>query len=88
MWQKILAFLKSVWEWIRTDGLLHIACEALIVAAFGWLRPIWIPALIALAAGIGKEVYDYFHPESHSRLPHLQNPGILYYPFVPESPEK
>ena len=66
MWQKILAFLKSVWKWIRTDGLLHIACEALIVAAFGWLRPIWIPALIALAAGIGKEVYGYFHPESHS----------------------
>jgi len=66
MWQKILAFLKSVWKWIRTDGLLHISIAALIVCAFGWIRPVWIPALISLISCIAKEIYDYLHPDKHT----------------------
>lgn len=73
MWNKILGWLKAVWQWIlsawkwiRTDGLLHICVAALIVCAFGWIRPVWIPAMISLVACIAKEIYDYLHPDKHT----------------------
>lgn len=56
--EKILNFIKSIYRWLRADGLLHISFSALIMVLFGWIRPLWIPAIIALAIGIGYEIYQ------------------------------
>lgn len=55
---RVLEFLKKSYGWVRPDGLLHICVCAIIMAFLGWIRPLWIPALITLAIGFGKEVYD------------------------------
>lgn len=46
---------------IRTDYLLHFETSALIALAFGLFLPWWVAALIALCAGIGKELWDKYH---------------------------
>lgn len=56
--QWIKKALSPVTDWVRTDGLLHIAVSALIVIALGWIRPVWIAAAVALSIGICKEIYD------------------------------
>ena len=58
--EKILNFIKKIYRWLRADGLLHISFSALIMVLFGWIRPLWIPALITLAIGFAKELYDKF----------------------------
>lgn len=59
-------WIEKFIKWVRTDGLLHISCTAVIVLFFAGMFPWWVAALIGLAAGLGKEVYDYFHPDKHS----------------------
>lgn len=54
----MINFLKRIWRWIRTDGQLHSGACALIVFSFGWIRPWWVSAVIALAVAVGKEIYD------------------------------
>lgn len=51
-------FVEKVWKWVRSDGLLHIACSALIVLSFAAFLPIWAAVLIAAIAGVAKEIYD------------------------------
>lgn len=48
-------------SWIRQDGLLHILVSALLVVAISVVLPVWLSLLIALAIGIGKELYDRTH---------------------------
>lgn len=50
--------IKKIWKWMRSDGLLHIACSALIVLTFAAVLPLWAAALIAAVAGVAKEIYD------------------------------
>jgi len=52
--------ISKIWGWIRTDGLLHIACSALIMVLYASLVPMWCAAAITLAIGIGKEIYDKY----------------------------
>lgn len=52
-------WLKA-WLWVSPDGLLHIAISALIVLAFGWLRPLYSAVIIALVFGFLKEMYDVY----------------------------
>lgn len=47
--------------WIKRDGLLHLETCALIAVAVGLLLPWWAAGLAALAAGLGKEVWDTKH---------------------------
>jgi hypothetical protein len=51
----------GLWTWIRRDGLLHMESCALIAIAVGLVLPWWIAGLVALAAGLGKEVWDLEH---------------------------
>lgn len=53
--------MKKLIQWIRRDGLLHITVSALLVIAISVLLPVWLSALIALAIGIGKEIWDKYH---------------------------
>lgn len=54
--------MKRIWDninkWIRTDGWLHILVSCTIVFALEWHRPVWVVPVIAIAIGIGKEIYD------------------------------
>lgn len=58
--EKIKNLLKKLWSLVRTDGLEHIIVCILLTFALGWIRPMWITALIVLLIGVGKEVRDYF----------------------------
>lgn len=58
MKNKILQFISSIKNWVRTDGMLHITVSALICVLLGWARPLWVAPLVTFAVGVGKEVYD------------------------------
>ncbi len=75
--KKILAFLRKIWTWVVSiphDKLLHYSSEDMVASlafaviflftpfwdAFGWAN------LVAICFGVGKELYDAFHPEGHS----------------------
>lgn len=47
--------IKKIWEWVRTDGLLHIACSALILDVLKNWMPLWAAILVVVIIGIGKE---------------------------------
>ena len=46
---------------IKRDSLLHAETCALIAVVTGLLLPWWGAGLVALAAGIGKELWDSKH---------------------------
>ena len=46
---------------IRRDNLLHAETCALIAVVAGLRLPWWGAGLVALAAGIGKEIWDKYH---------------------------
>lgn len=64
--KKVIDFLKSVWNWVRLDGMLHIVvCMVLTVvftALFKLIVPLWTATLIAcvctMAIGFAKEIWD------------------------------
>jgi len=58
-----MKLIKSAGAWIGADGLQHFAVSALLVFVFGWIRPIYVPVIIALSFGLAKEVYDHFKPQ-------------------------
>lgn len=53
--------MKKLIQWIRRDGLLHITVSMLLVIAASVLLPVWLSALIALAIGAGKEIWDKYN---------------------------
>lgn len=53
-----MSWIKSLMKWMGTDGALHFALSALLVVLLGWVKPLWIVAVLVLLIGIGKEVYD------------------------------
>jgi hypothetical protein len=46
---------------IRRDSLLHAETCALIAVVAGLFLPWWGAGLVALTAGIGKEIWDRYH---------------------------
>ena len=54
---------------IEYDKKLHFGVSAIIELALGALLPAWQPwwrfALNVGVFGLGKELYDYKHPEAH-----------------------
>lgn len=56
--KKIIECIKGVCRWIAADGLQHICVCALLMAALGWIRPLWLPAALVMLIGLGKEIYD------------------------------
>ena len=53
--------MRKLIQWIRHDGLLHITVSMLLVIAASVLLPVWLSALIALAIGAGKEIWDKYN---------------------------
>lgn len=56
--KKFIEWLRKAWNWVGQDGLLSFSVSALLVVALGWIRPLWIPAIIVLILGLLKEVFD------------------------------
>ena len=53
--------IKKIWAWIKRDGLLHLETCALIAVVVSLFLPWWVGGLVALATGIGKEIWDSKH---------------------------
>lgn len=72
----MIEFLKKIWRFIVSipqDKLLHDYAGELLAMYFfailiflGFWRALGISNLVAICGLIGKEVYDYFHPDGHS----------------------
>lgn len=50
---------------IGADKLKHIVVSAIIAVALNLFLPWWVAALITLAIGVGKEVYDKVSGKGH-----------------------
>ena len=60
--QKMKNILKKIWKWVRRDGLLHIETCLVIAIVLGWLLPWWwLGGIVAMAVGLGKEIWDKKH---------------------------
>lgn len=46
---------------IKRDSLLHAETSALLAIGIGRVLPWWGAGLIALAVGVGKEIWDKYH---------------------------
>lgn len=57
----MIDFLKKIWKWVRTDGLLHIGYAALIFLSLEPFMPWWVAAIITVVLFIIKEIYDRHH---------------------------
>ena len=53
--------MKKILEWIRRDGILHIDTCAFLAIAVSLFFPWWVGGLVALTAGVGKEIWDMKH---------------------------
>lgn len=71
--------MKSLSNLLREDKLKHIVVSAIICVALNLFLPRWVAAILTLAIGVGKEVYDKVtgkgHPEWKDLLADLI--GIL-----------
>ena len=50
---------------LHEDKLKHIVVSAIIAVALNLFLPWWVAALITLAIGVGKEVYDKVSGKGH-----------------------
>lgn len=46
---------------IKRDHLLHAETSALLCIALALALHVWLAIVLALAAGIGKEIWDKYH---------------------------
>lgn len=54
--------LNRICKLVRYDGFLHIETCLTITLVFGWLLPWWwTGGIVAMCAGVGKEIWDRKH---------------------------
>lgn len=51
--------MKNIYNWLRADGVAHIAVSALLMVALGWVRPLALAILFVAVVGVMKEIYDF-----------------------------
>ena len=55
--KKILELVKGLYNWLKTDGLLHISFTSMIITfSFPLIR--WWSVGLAALVGLAKEAYD------------------------------
>lgn len=59
----MMRLLKSL---LAEDKLKHIVVSAIIAVVLNLILPWWVAALITLAIGVGKEVYDKLSKKGHA----------------------
>ena len=65
--KKILELIKSFYNWLNTDGLLHISFSSMIIT-FSFPLIKWWSVGLAVLIGIAKEVYDIIVKKSDPKL--------------------
>lgn len=56
--RKIIDKFKQCLNWIAEDGFQHICVSALLIFAFGWIKPMYVAPVTVLLIGLYKELYD------------------------------
>ena len=65
--KKFLELIKNFYNWLNTDGLLHISFTSMIIT-FSFLLIRWWSVGLAVLVGIAKEVYDILVKKSDPKL--------------------
>ena len=65
--KKILELIKSFYNWLNTDGLLHISFSFMIII-FSFPLIKWWSVGLAVLVGIAKEIYDIIVKKSDPKL--------------------
>lgn len=65
--KKILELIKGLYNWLNTDGLLHISITSMIITfSFPLIR--WLSVGFAVILGLAKEAYDILVKKSDPKL--------------------
>lgn len=65
--KKILELIKGLYNWLNTDGLLHISITSMIITfSFPLIR--WWSVGLAVILGLAKEAYDILVKKSDPKL--------------------
>ena len=65
--KKILELIKGLYNWLNTDGLLHISFTSMIITfSFPLIR--WWSVGLAVFVGLTKEAYDILVKKSDPKL--------------------
>ena len=65
--KKIFELIKGFYNWLNTDGLLHISFSSMIIT-FSFPLIKWWSVGLAVLVGIAKEVYDIIVKKSDPKL--------------------
>ena len=65
--KKILELIKGFYNWLNTDGLLHISCLSMIII-FSFPLIKWWSVGLAVLVGLAKEAYDIHVKKSDPKL--------------------
>ena len=59
--------LKKIWNWIATDGLLHILmCAVISLAVLNLTDILWLSMVAGIIPALAKEYYDVFVEEDNN----------------------
>ena len=65
--KKILELIKGLYNWLNTDGLLHISITSMIII-FSFPLIKWWSVGLAVLVGLAKEAYDILVKKSDPKL--------------------
>lgn len=53
-----MKYLNKLFAWMGNDGMMHVILSALIASVLRLVLPTGLAAVVTLAIGIAKELYD------------------------------
>ena len=65
--KKIMGLIKCIYNWLNTDGLLHISFTSMIIT-FSFPIIMWWSVGLAVLVGLAKEAYDILVKKSDQKL--------------------
>lgn len=65
--KKILELINGLYNWLNTDGLLHISITSMIIT-FSFPLIMWWSVGLAVLVGLAKEAYDILAKKSDPKL--------------------
>ena len=65
--KKIFELIKGLYNWLNTDGLLHICFTSMIIT-FSYPLIRWWSVGLAVLVGLAKEAYDILVKKSDPKL--------------------
>ena len=65
--KKIMELIKGLYNWLNTDGLLHISFTSMIIT-FSFPIIMWWSVGLAVLVGLAKEAYDILVKKTDPKL--------------------